>query len=41
MVARTALICLNPVIVVTGAWQKEIQDALSENILPCDHGSQS
>ena len=28
--ARTALSCLNPVIVVTGAWQKEIQDALND-----------
>lgn len=28
--ARTALCCLNPVIVVTGAWQKEIRDVLND-----------
>jgi molybdenum cofactor cytidylyltransferase len=28
--SRRALSCLNPVIVVTGAWQKEIHDALND-----------
>lgn len=28
--ARTAVSCLNPVVVVTGAWEKEIRDALKD-----------
>jgi len=38
--ARTALSCLEPVIVVTGAWEKEVGNALSELAVTIVHNTE-
>lgn len=38
--ARTALHCLNPVVVVTGAWEKEIRDSLKELPIKMVHNTE-